>query len=247
MSITIQQNLKAIAPNIITNFGCVGAVGAKAFSVLAGGAGGVIDASTGVYTAPQLSDYNPKKFIDTIQVEDSEGTKATTTIMVLPHLGLLAHIIQIEMGLQENQVQLYQQKYKVPNDERIYVAVGMLTAKAIASKKEYVDIETGLNEVVTTNWRCNAWIEIYSSTNLAFLRKEEVAAAIGSTYSEQIQEANNFKIGKLPGQFNNVSSEQGPGIPYRFNITVPLLYTVSKTKPVPYFDNYEQPQFNVDD
>lgn len=246
--ITVKKNLYAIAPRIQTYFGQVGSVGAFTFSVLAGGAGGTIDPLTGLYTAPQLSDYNPKKFIDTIQVEDSLGTKGVTTIMVLPVLGLLAHIIQIEMGLTPEQVTLYQQKFKVPNDEKVYVAVGMLTQKPYGSNRTYKDggVST-LNEIVSTNWKCIAWVEIYSSTNLAFLRKEEIAAAINSTYSEQIQEANNFKIAKMPSQFTNISSEHGPGIPYRFNISVSLLYTVSKEKSVPFFDNYEKFEINVDD
>lgn len=242
----VKQNLKAIAPNIETMFGQVGAVGSFTFSILPNGAGGTIDSATGLYKAPQLTNYNPKKFIDTIQVEDSLGTTATATIMVLPAIGLLAHIIQVEMGLSESQVQLYQQKFNVPNDSNVYVAVGMLTQKPFGSSKTYKDIGSGLNEVVSTMWKCIAWVEIYSSTNLAFLRKEEIAAAIFSTYSEQIQEANNFKIAKMPSQFTNISSADGPGVPYRFNISVNLSYTVSKEKPVPYFDQYEFATINVE-
>lgn len=244
--ITVKQNLVAIAPNIQTFFGQTGAVEPFTFSVLPGGAGGSIT-SEGLYTAPQISDYNPKKFIDTIQVQDVNGDKGTAKIMVLPVIGLIANIIQVEMGLEQDQVSLYQQKFNVPNDNKVHIAVGMLTQKPYATKREYKDIGSGLNEIVFTSWKCIAWVEIYSSSNLAFLRKEEIASALYSTYSEQIQDANNFKIAKMPSQFTNISSEQGPGIPYRFNISVSLLYTTSKEKPVPYFTNFENASINVDD
>lgn len=245
--IDVKQNIPAIAPNIVTYFGQVGAVAPFAYSVAAGGAGGTIDSVTGKYTAPQLTNYNPKKFIDTIKVTDTNGDVGVTTIMVLPFIGLLANIIQVEMGLQQEQVSLYQQKFNVPNDEKIHIAVGMLIQKPYGTKRYYEDKTSTLNEIVSTYWKCVAWVEIYSSTNLAFLRKEEIAAAIYSTYSEQIQEANNFKIAKIPSQFTNISSAEGPGIPYRFNISVSMLYTTSKEKAVPYYDNFESPQINVDD
>lgn len=244
--ITVLKNLQAIAPSIETMFSNTGAVGAVTYSVVAGGAGGTINALTGLYTAPQLSSYDPKKFVDTIQVEDSEGTIGTTTIMVLPYIGLLANIIQVEMGLNQDQVQLYQQKFKVPNDNSIHIAVGMLTQKPTGSKREYVQ-GASLKEIVSTYWKCVAWVEIYSASNLAFLRKEEIASAIHSTYSEQIQEANNFKIAKIPSQFTNISSEQGPGIPYRFNVSVQMTFTTSKEKEVPYYETFEEMQTNVDD
>jgi hypothetical protein len=246
MSLEILQNLRAIAPGIVTPFVC-NSSDPVTWAVTAGGAGGTIN-EDGIYTAPQLSSYDPKKFIDTITVDDGTDT-GTTTIMVLPVLGLLAHIIQTELELNMDQVQLYQQKFNVPNDNKVYIAVGMLTQKPYANKREYYENPDSLDlmEVVSTNWKCTAWIEIYSASNLAFLRKEEISAALFSTYSEQIQEANNFKIAKMPSQFTNISSAQGPGIPYRFNASVQLSFVTSKEKPIAYFEELPPLELNVDE
>lgn len=243
--IIVNKNVKAISPNIETLFGQTGAIAPFTFSVLPNGAGGTIT-SDGIYTAPNLNNYSAKRFVDTIQVEDSLGEIGTTTIMVLPAIGLIAHIIQEEMGLAQNQVTLYQQKFNVPNDEKIHIAAGILTQKPFGSKREYVQQPSALVEVVTNNWKCVGWVEVYSSTNLAFLRKEEIAAAINSTYSEMIQEANNFKISKMPSQITNISSSEGPSIPFRFNIAINFSFNTSKIKSVPYFDNYENSSINVD-
>jgi len=240
----IQQNLTAIAERVETNFGTTDGVGLVVFTVLAGGAGGTIT-EEGVYTAPVLNPLfasKPEKTIDTIQAEDSEGTIATATIRVLQPLGLLANIIAVEMGLEENQVHLYNQKFQLPKDQKVYLSVGVLTDKPFSNKVEYKEVSVDevtskLVEVTSTSWRGMCSVEIQSSSTQALLRRHEVVMSLVSTYSEQQQEANSFKIAKLSSNFVNLSKEEGPGIPYRFNISVNMIYSTVKEKDVSYFEN----------
>lgn len=242
--ITVIQNLTAISIGNSTSFGAIDAVGAITWAVLPNGAGGTID-SNGVYSSPEnLTSDDPRKWIDTVEVTDSEGTKATSKIMVLHPIGLLGDIIMKEMGLPQDQVSFYNQKFNITKDTKIYISVGELSAKPYANNINY-DRTTGLEESVTTKFRSLAYVEVYGYSNLVFMRKGEAVSSLVSTYSEQQQEANSFKIGKIPQQFNNISKEDGPGIPYRFNITVAVSYSITKTKSVPYFDTFEDNEINT--
>lgn len=238
----VLQNVTAIRNNLKTIFKGSGGTAPYSYAVAPNGAGGTIDPVTGVYSAPQSLSDDPSKAIDTIIVTDSTPVTpvvAQAIISILDPLGLICDIIQSELGLADDQVFLWDQKFTLPNDSRLYVAVSVVSCKPFGNKVEHVDIAGTFKEVQSTNFYAILGIDICSRSTSALYRKEEVIMAMRSDYAQSQQEVNSFKVATLPTGFVNLSNMEGPAIPYRFNISVPIQYAVSKIKGVPYFDTFD--------
>lgn len=238
MSLALLQNLTAIAPKVQTPFSATGGTPPYTFSVLPGGAGGTIDPSSGLYTAPQAVNNGPDPALsqDTIQVTDSLAAQAQAVINVCSPLMLVRDIIVSEMGLSDDQAWLYQQKFDVPSDSRLYVSIGVLSNKPFGkSTRTGADGESADQ---SANWAATLSIDIFSRSTEALNRKEELILALNSLYAQTQQEANGFYIAKLPTAFVNVTDEEGSALVYHFNMSLVVQYSVTKSKPVAYYDDF---------
>ena len=197
------------------------------YSLVAGGDGGSITA-TGEYQAPLV---NNKGFQDILVTDDNSDT-ATITISILNHLQLVAEIIQKQLSLDGDQVYIYNQKITVPKDNKMYVAIGVSNMKVIASNMKVID---GV-ELSYTNSQANLKIDIMSRALEAFNRKEEVVSSLRSVLAQRTQTANMFKIAEVPNSFNDLSGIDGSAIPYRYNVSVNMIYSLRTTKDVDYYD-----------
>ncbi len=241
MSITIAQNATAIAPGISTVFGASNGTEPYTYSVVAGGAGGTIGADTGIYAAPVTMGTTPQTLFDTILVTDADDETAEATIMVGSPLFLFCEILQSELGLANGRVYLWNQKIFQPTDDGLYIAVSEVTCKPFGNTiKPGAD---GWSTVVqSANMMSTLDINIMSRGPAARDRKAEVLLALNSIYAQSQQESNSFYIAKLPpsARFLNLSTVDGAAIPYRYLLSINIHYAVSKTKAVPYFDNFDE-------
>lgn len=190
-------------------------------------------ATTTEFTAPRHSGRFG------VKVTDSAGTPATATALVTVHTPLtwFCKIIKAELGLANEQVYLWDQKINIPTDFRMYVAIGVQNIKPFGNRRVY-DPTTGLEEAQSGNFQATLSIDVLSRGPEARDRKEELVLALRSTYAEQVMEANGFYIAGLTTAFVNLSQLDGAAIPYRFNLSVALQYTVSKSKAVDYYDDF---------
>lgn len=241
MAISLTQSITAVAPRVPASFLAVGGAEPYMYSVSAGGAGGTINASTGVYTAPVSMSAEPQKLYDTIRVVDASNATTTARILVGTPLFLFCDIIQRELELADGRVYVWDQKIMQPTDSGLYVAVSMPSCKPFANVNRYSGTvsESVANQYVSM--LATVDIDIISRGVAARDRKEEVILALNSTYAQQQQEINSFYIGKLPAgsRFINLSDIDGAAIPYRYRVSVNLQYAVSKAKPIDYFDDFE--------
>ncbi len=244
--ITIYQNASVLTEGVSTSFKATGGVAPYTYSVVSGGTGGTIDSATGFYTAPYVN-IDPSKKIDTILVTDSTPVThltATATIAILQPLSIFCDILAKGMGLSNNQVYLWDQKIDIPQDSKMYIAVGIGATKIFGSSVTEEDNGSGgLIEVQTINAHSMISIDILSRGPEARDRKEDVIFALGSTYSKQQQETNSLKIARISSGFINLSSEDGSAIPYRFNISVALQYSKKKVGNVNSYNTF--PDFTV--
>lgn len=238
MSLILRSNLSALVARNSTSFGASGGTAPYTYSVLPDGAGGSIDSSSGMYTAPDSESFDPAKAYDTVQVTDNAALTATKKILVAPPYRLLCHILQTQMGLAEDRVYLWNQKILEPKDNGIYIPVKMLWAKPFGNTKSYDSSGPGVDEVQTTFMQATMSIDIISRGMEALYRKEEVLMAIQSDYSEQIQEANAFSLAILPTSFINLAQLDGTAIPYRFNLSVVMTYKQTKQQATDYFNDF---------
>lgn len=240
MSLTLACSISAMAPGLTTSFQASGGVEPYIYTVQSAGAGGVINSSTGIYTAPPAMNSNPKRTTDVIRATDDMGNFTTLPILITNPLGLFCDVIQKEMELDAGRVYLWDQKLNQPNDSGLYVAVGVISCKPFANTISYDGSGGGLDAVQSVNMLATLSIDAISRGPEARDRKEEIILALNSVYAQSQQELNSFYIGKLPpgGQFVNLSQVDGAAIPYRFNISINMQYFVSKLKPATYFDDF---------
>ena len=240
MALTLLQTYSAVAVNIKSSFQGSGGVEPYVYSVLAGGAGGTINSSTGVYTAPSAtpSDVNdPSTYYDTIQVTDDVAATSTATILIGTPILLVADIVSNFMELSPSQVWVWDQKIFKPKDYSVYISISVPRCKPYANVKKFID---GTN-YQATNFLASLDFEIMSRGPAARDRKEELILAFNSEYSNQQQEANAFKLALLSTDFINLSEIDGAAIPYRYRVSANLQYCVRKSSSGSYFDDFSYP------
>ncbi len=243
MSLALTQSITALIPGLTSSFLGTGGTPPYTYSVRSNGAGGTINGTTGLYTAPAVMGITPQTLYDTIQVTDSTTPTAliaTSQILVGNPLLLVCDIIQNQLGLAQGRVYLWDQKIPQLTDSGLYVAVSVPSCKPFANNKSY---DGNGNSIQTVNMLATIEIDIMSRGPSARDQKELVLMALNSDYSECQQNTNSFHIAKLPpgSRFLNLSTIDGAAIPYRFKISVNIQYAVATTQATPYFTTLQGP------
>jgi hypothetical protein len=217
-------------------FAATGGVPPYVFSVVPGGAGGTIDSSTGLYTSPQ------KYGEDTVEVTDSTAATSEQTVFINGPELLLLDIVKKFMGLSEMQARLYSQKAFVPTDDNLYVIVHSQTPKPYGNSRSYGVVNGVYSCIQSVNMQQLMIVEVLSRSLQALAQKELVVMAFNSDYAERQMELNSIKIAPLSTGFTAINIVEGPALPYRFQLTVNVLYATSVVTPVGYYDTFLQPQ-----
>lgn len=252
-TLALTQSATAVGINIQSSFLATGGTPPYTYSIrqTPPGAGGTIDPSTGIYTAPALvngGSYGPpKQLYDIVQVQDSLNAIATASILVGDALLLFCEILQNFLGLPNGRVYLWDQKMAQPTDSGLYIAVQVLNCKPFANVNKFDGSGSNSNSDQYVNNMATLQLDIISRDTEARDRKEQVLMALASNYSQNQQVANSFFIGKLPAgsQFVNLSEQDGAAIPYRFSISVGIQFTKIMVQAVSSFDSFQTPQINT--
>ncbi len=243
--ISIAQTKTAIVPGSgnIAYFLASGGTPPYTYSVVAGGAGGTINATTGFYSSPSALSLDPKKQKDTIRVVDAVAGTVDVEITIGNPLLLFCEILRHELNLAEDKCWLWNQKAFQPSTDGLYIPVGIDRIKVI-----------GNNSRINSAGKNNQYLygqalldlNVISRDNAALYRIEEVPLALESSYSQFQQETNGFQIAKIPfGAIQNISGIDGAAIPYRFHISVVLMYAVRSSKDVQYYDDFKEVQLTT--
>lgn len=248
MLLSLVKSVTAMGVNTKTYVAGSGGTAPYVYSIATGGAGGTINASTGLYTAPAEAPEDPRLSQVTLVVTDADDATAEAEILITTALGLFCEVIQREMGLADGRVYLWDQKINTPTDNGLFVAVSVPICKPFANTNQYDGSGSGLDSIQSLNMYAICDLDIISRGPAARDRKELVIMALKSTYSEAQQERNSFYIGKLPAgaQFVNLSQIDGAAIPYRYRISIALQYFVKKTQAVEYFTEFDEVSVTTD-
>lgn len=163
------------------------------------------------------------------------NTPVTTPI---EPIGLVADIIQTEMDLEAGRVAYAYQNYQIPKDG-LFVIVGYLGPSTQIANQAYFD-DTLNNEVQESVFQHTIQIEIMSLApdNSARIRKEEIALALRSFYSQQQQDANLMSIAWLQGDFIDGNYAELSAMYQRYITTAIVTALHRKVKTSGYFDNF---------
>lgn len=233
---TISQSYSAIKINNTVSFYATEGMAPYTYEVLVGGAGGSIN-QDGIYTAPSsLSDM----VFDTIKITDSGGKFLESKVYIYDYFGLCADIIQKEMNLPPGRMWYYNQQISQPKDRGIFISLKQNRLKPFANRSSLK--KNSNNQIFTAqsiNFHSVLEIDVISQSTEALMRKEEIILALNSDYSKSQQEKNGFYVAPISTDFINLSAIDGGLIPYRFQISFVLQYSVDKQVENNYFDNFQ--------
>lgn len=230
MEILLNQNYVSI--DGFLRLEASGGVEPYTYSLLSGGDGGSIG-SDGIYYSPSLVSVG----YQIIRATDNVGDFVDQTVYIYSPLQVLCRIIKDYTEIDSDQIYIYNQKFTVPNDKRSYVSVGISNQKTFASNQRN---EEGI-ETIVTNVQLAVKIDIIGNNKGVFDLKDKVIASFASQLSQKIQVENNIKIGRIPVSTNDLSGIEGTAIPYRYNISINMLYATKRVSSVEYYDTFQEP------
>ena len=149
---------------------------------------------------------------------------------------LIAQILQRGLTLTDDQIWIYNQRREIPPTPGLFVIVELNGVMPYGSQNKFnpaTDTETlsqTLQEMIT--------IHAFSRDTTAVERMAEIFGVLNSTYSQQVQELEGFKIGVVPTTVNDVSSLEGAALLYRIDITLRVLRGYSITRAVDVYDTF---------
>lgn len=149
----------------------------------------------------------------------------------------LRDILIQEMTLDPSRVNLYNQKFKLPTDEDLFIVIAHTASKAYRVKND-ATVNSNFYDCQYLNVHEIYDISILSRSDEAYFRKEEVLMALASQYAQQVQEQYAFQIARIPSGFNDVSEVEGAARLYRYVISVPVLAWYSKQRTQNYYDTF---------
>jgi hypothetical protein len=165
-------------------------------------------------------------------------TYNTPTTSTLEPIKVVLGILQSELGLDQNHIYLANQDHIMPKDGMSVMLEYLGPDEPIASKSYFDD---ALNtEVQQTVVRHMIQISIMSLApdNSARIRKEEIALALQSFYSQRQQDANQIGIAWLTDAPVDGSYQDGTTMLHRFITSCFVQALHQKIKASGYFDNF---------
>lgn len=150
-------------------------------------------------------------------------------------IGLIRKIIVHETELDEDRVTIYNQKYNIPNDDDIFVTLSFSGAKVLSNKAVVLNSVAGFTEKSDMVAQESIEINVMSRNEDALFQKHKVLMALVSNYSQELQEANSFKIARIPTQFLDVSEVEATARLNRYSITVAVFAWYHLEKTIDYY------------
>lgn len=162
---------------------------------------------------------------------------------------VIIQILTKQMSLDPQRIWIRDQNRLIPNDDGMFVIVGMVRSESMLGASTMSQEDDQQIETVRINQREIIQIDVVSRSTEAILRNWEVLAALNSIYSKQAQEANAFKIFRLPHLFMNASGAEGGSTLNRYTINFACFtwYTQRRVLTADGGDYYDDFRTRVDD
>lgn len=155
-------------------------------------------------------------------------------------LKTVCDIIKNQMGLQDDQVWIYNQKVDIPNDKRLYVVVSIDNEDIFGANLNNKPTEEGLDTETWINVRTNISINTFSSGTVCMTRKYDIIGAMRSVYSVQQQEKNNMQISRVPRVFMDASFATPTERLFSYHYEYSIMHVERISHNVDYYDDFSR-------
>jgi hypothetical protein len=149
----------------------------------------------------------------------------------------LRDVISNQLDLPEDRVNIYNQKFNIPNDSHLFVGIEYKFSKTFGAKSETFEDEGVFNEHQGLNLQEHYSVMLFSRNTEALTRRYEVVAALGSVYARQQGDRYGFQIARI-AQIQDLSSLEGAAILYRMEIPIVMLCRYEKIKSIPWYGTF---------
>jgi hypothetical protein len=136
-------------------------------------------------------------------------------LTLLGPIQIIRQIIVEEMGLPDESVMIYNQKWDIPPDDNLYMDVEFRYGVPYSNRNSLPIIKGVATEQADVNMQEHYTVRVFSRSTLALQRKEEVLMALASIYSQQQQESNSFRIFPIM-RIQDVSEVERKTLPIRY-------------------------------
>jgi hypothetical protein len=157
----------------------------------------------------------------------------------------LCDVLRSELDLTDDRVNIYNQKFNIPNDSHLFVGIEYKFSKVFAAKSTTEDVSSTFSERQGVNTQEHYAIILFSRNIEALQMKERAVMALSSVYSRQQGDSHGFKIARI-GQIQDLSSLEGAAILYRYEISVVMLCRYEHIKTIPWYGTFPM-QVTVED
>ena len=154
-------------------------------------------------------------------------------------ISIIRNIIIKEMDLKPDRIWIYNADAPLPKDSGLFCILSLNAQNPFSNNVKYEDSleDDTLNEVQTMNIQADITVSLLSKDDSARSRAYEVQMALGSTYSQQMQEKNKMHISRI-GNVVDASFLEATSRLNRFDVDCVALYAYKKVKPVDYYDKF---------
>ena len=164
--------------------------------------------------------------------------KATSTAEGRMPIELLQQFLASFMGLKDDRVFIYGERFKIPADDGLFVVVELKYAKQISARnEEELQSDASMISVQHINTQERYIVGVFSRDLSALRRHQEVPFALASIACQQLQEQNSFKISRInPAQ--DLTALEASAELRRFDIEVVVLASYELRKAIEYYNSY---------
>lgn len=167
-----------------------------------------------------------------------------TTVPAKEPIKVLAEILKYEMGMQDGQLMLGLENWKIPPNTGLYIALFYGPDTVVGAGDDFnADDNT---EIQTVAMLHSISIEAMSFDSSARLRKEEILMALNSMHAERAVSENGMRIGQLPQGFLPVPELEETKQLNKFRITFAMNALHQKVKAADYYDKFPTPEVTFD-
>lgn len=153
-------------------------------------------------------------------------------------MDLIRTILVNQMNMKSERVNIYDEKWKIPPIDELFIVLEYRTGKLIANRNIFSALEGGTPaESQEINVLEQITVGVFSRDRSATQKKEEVLMAILSSYSQQQQEKYAFRIARI-GPITDLSAVEGVAMIKRYDIDLSVYAWYSKVIAPEYFDSY---------
>lgn len=170
-------------------------------------------------------------------------------------LNLIVILLREFMGLAADQAVVYNQKWKIPADDRLYCSISQVAEKIYSNESDTFDGTDGVDgkgvpvpaliEQTVVRTSTIIGVDIYSRSQEAKNRRFEVVGALTSIYGQQLAEKYSMRLGQIPATFVNISRKEGTAILNRYHIAFSVMRAIASRRVVEYFSTFPNPALIV--